>query len=97
MKSIISPLLKDPNYTDFTTPVDIKQYPTYELIIRQPICLQEIRKKLENRSYDCYGDFVNDFYRVFDNAMIFNSGDRRVYIYIIIIYLYFNSQNLYIV
>lgn len=96
MKSIISPLLKDPNYTDFTTPVDIKQYPTYELIIRQPICLQEIRKKLENRSYDCYGDFVNDFYRVFDNAMIFNSGDRRVYIYYCY-YLYFNSQNLYIV
>lgn len=78
LKGIITPLLKNPNYTDFTTPVDVKLYPTYELIIRQPICLQEIRKKLENRTYDTYGDFVNDFYRVFDNAMIFNSDDKKL-------------------
>lgn len=77
LKTVINPLLKEVNYSIFVLPVDTSYYINYTNIVKDPICLQDIRTKIDNKEYKTYGDFVMDLYRVFDNAMKFDEISKN--------------------
>lgn len=56
-----------------------KDYPHYFIIIRQPICLDQIRKKINTWKYDSLEEYVADMRLMFNNARTFNDEGSVVY------------------
>lgn len=47
--------------------------PTYSLLIPQPMCFQEIRKRISDSTYSSPAEFAIDFRRVIANFITFNN------------------------
>jgi hypothetical protein len=62
----------------FLFPVNTKQFPTYKKIIKQPMDIATIKKKLENGTYKTREDFCDDVRLIFANCEIFNEDDSPV-------------------
>eukprot|EP00978_Attheya_sp_CCMP212_P043915 scaffold294920_cov59-Attheya_sp.AAC.5 len=65
----------------FNTPVDPIELglPDYFLVIKRPMDLGTIQKKVEAGSYHSIGDFASDVRLTFDNAMMYNEDGSVVY------------------
>nr|XP_044248787.1 uncharacterized protein LOC108069021 isoform X3 [Drosophila takahashii] len=62
----------------FLLPVNTKQFPTYRKIIKIPMDLSTIKKKLLDLSYKAREDFCVDVRQIFDNCEMFNEDDSPV-------------------
>eukprot|EP00092_Neocalanus_flemingeri_P068100 GFUD01083168.1.p1 GENE.GFUD01083168.1~~GFUD01083168.1.p1 ORF type:complete len:2042 (+),score=445.04 GFUD01083168.1:252-6377(+) len=62
----------------FLTPVNTKQFPTYKKIIRIPMDISTIRKKLNDGMYKLRDEFREDVNHIFGNCEIFNEDDSPV-------------------
>ncbi|KRJ99511.1 uncharacterized protein Dyak_GE13512, isoform B [Drosophila yakuba] len=62
----------------FLLPVNTKQFPTYRKIIKTPMDLSTIKKKLQDLSYKTREDFCVDVRQIFDNCEMFNEDDSPV-------------------
>jgi len=62
----------------FLTPVNTKQFPTYKKIIRIPMDISTIRKKLNDGMYKLREEFREDVNLIFHNCEIFNEDDSPV-------------------
>ncbi|XP_017069082.1 uncharacterized protein LOC108106499 isoform X2 [Drosophila eugracilis] len=62
----------------FLLPVNTKQFPTYRKIIKTPMDLSTIKKKLLDLSYKSREDFCVDVRQIFDNCEMFNEDDSPV-------------------
>ncbi|XP_032572735.1 uncharacterized protein LOC6608685 isoform X4 [Drosophila sechellia] len=62
----------------FLLPVNTKQFPTYRKIIKIPMDLSTIKKKLQDLSYKTREDFCVDVRQIFDNCEMFNEDDSPV-------------------
>ncbi|XP_030388198.1 uncharacterized protein LOC115634529 isoform X2 [Scaptodrosophila lebanonensis] len=62
----------------FLLPVNTKQFPTYRKIIKAPMDLSTIKKKLQDLSYKSREDFCSDVRQIFDNCEMFNEDDSPV-------------------
>ncbi|XP_034651568.1 pollen-specific leucine-rich repeat extensin-like protein 3 isoform X2 [Drosophila subobscura] len=62
----------------FLLPVNTKQFPTYRKIIKSPMDLSTIKKKLHDLSYKGREDFCVDVRQIFDNCEMFNEDDSPV-------------------
>ena len=64
----------------FLYPVNTKQFPTYKKVVKQPMDITTIKKKLESNKdgYNCREDFVSDVRLIFKNCEIFNEDDSPV-------------------
>ncbi|KPU75747.1 uncharacterized protein Dana_GF12391, isoform B [Drosophila ananassae] len=62
----------------FLLPVNTKQFPTYRKIIKSPMDLSTIKKKLQDLSYKSREDFCVDVRQIFDNCEMFNEDDSPV-------------------
>lgn len=62
----------------FLTPVNTKQFPTYKKIIRIPMDISTIRKKLNDGMYKLREEFKTDVNMMFHNCEIFNEDDSPV-------------------
>lgn len=62
----------------FLLPVNTKQFPTYRKIIRWPMDLSTIKKKLIDGQYKSREDFCSDVRLIFKNCEIFNEDDSPV-------------------
>ena len=62
----------------FLFPVNSKQFPTYKKIIKNPIDIDTIKKKLEAGSYKGKEDFRKDMRLIFANCEVFNEDDSPV-------------------
>lgn len=62
----------------FLLPVNTKQFPTYRKIIRWPMDLSTIKKKLIDGQYKSREDFCSDVRLIFNNCEIFNEDDSPV-------------------
>ena len=67
----------------FLYPVNIKQFPTYKKIIKNPMDLTTIKKKLDSGSgsssgYKTRDEFVDDVRLIFTNCEQFNEDDSPV-------------------
>ncbi|KAI9189309.1 transcription initiation at TATA-containing promoter protein [Blastocladiella emersonii ATCC 22665] len=66
--------------TPFLQPVDRKLYPQYFEIIKSPIDLSTIRRRLEDGYYASADDFRRDMDLMFQNCYTFNPAGTPVYI-----------------
>lgn len=62
----------------FLLPVNTKQFPTYRKIIKYPMDLSTIKKRLQDLVYKSRDDFITDVRQIFDNCEVFNEDDSPV-------------------
>lgn len=62
----------------FLNPVNTKQFPTYKKIIKSPMDISTIRKKLNDGMYKVREEFREDVNLIFKNCQIFNEDDSPV-------------------
>ncbi|OXU30225.1 hypothetical protein TSAR_013142 [Trichomalopsis sarcophagae] len=62
----------------FLLPVNTKQFPTYKKIIKTPMDLSTIKKKLQDCVYKSRDDFCADVRQMFINCEVFNEDDSPV-------------------
>ncbi|KAJ1938183.1 ATP-dependent DNA helicase Snf21, partial [Linderina macrospora] len=56
-----------------------RDYPDYYVIIRHPIAMKNVRKKVKSASYLAVEDFHKDWKLMFDNARTYNEEGSMVY------------------
>ncbi|XP_034933762.1 bromodomain adjacent to zinc finger domain protein 2B isoform X11 [Chelonus insularis] len=62
----------------FLLPVNTKQFPTYKKIIKTPMDLSTIKKKLQDTIYKSRDEFCADVRQMFINCEVFNEDDSPV-------------------
>ena len=62
----------------FLQPVNTKQFPTYKKVIKQPMDLATIKKKLDSNGYKLRDGFLDDVRLIFSNCELFNEDDSPV-------------------
>ncbi|VEN44395.1 unnamed protein product [Callosobruchus maculatus] len=62
----------------FLLPVNTKQFPTYKKIIKVPMDLSTIKKKLQDLHYKSRDEFCADVRQIFNNCETFNEDDSPV-------------------
>lgn len=62
----------------FLLPVNTKQFPTYRKVIKNPMDLSTIKKRLQDMVYKSRDDFIADVRQIFDNCEMFNEDDSPV-------------------
>ncbi|ETN38190.1 uncharacterized protein HMPREF1541_06221 [Cyphellophora europaea CBS 101466] len=65
--------------TPFLNPVKKKDAPDYYNIIKQPMDLGTMTKKLKNLQYKSKKDFVDDLYQIWKNCLRFNSSPDHLF------------------
>ena len=63
----------------FLVPVKKKDAPDYHLVIKQPMDLGTMTKKLKSLSYKSKKDFVDDLYQIWKNCLRFNSSPDHIF------------------
>ncbi|KAL0809669.1 hypothetical protein ABMA28_011189 [Loxostege sticticalis] len=56
----------------FLIPVNTKQFPQYKKVIKCPMDLSTIKRKLQDGSYKCKEEFASDVRLIFSNCEVFN-------------------------
>ena len=85
--ALLPPLEKmwaiEPDAIPFRSPVDPNALgiPDYFEIIRTPMDMSSIRRKLDTGVYQDPWEFVNDVFLMFENAWVYNRKTSRVYRY----------------
>lgn len=74
---------QDPESLPFRQPVDptLLQIPDYFDIIKKPMDLSTIKRKLDTGQYHDPWEYVEDVWLMFDNAWLYNKKTSRVYRY----------------
>lgn len=62
----------------FLLPVNTKQFPTYRKIIKNPMDLSTIKRKLQDSTYKSREEFCADVRLIFNNCETFNEDDSPV-------------------
>ncbi|UZJ54341.1 hypothetical protein CBS101457_003661 [Exobasidium rhododendri] len=55
------------------------EYPDYHVIIQRPICLRQIKRKIDNRTYPSVVSCLEDFELMINNAKTYNQEGSWVY------------------
>ncbi|XP_042225949.1 bromodomain adjacent to zinc finger domain protein 2B-like isoform X5 [Homarus americanus] len=77
-KSIISELEVHEDAWPFLLPVNTRQFPTYKKIIKKPMDLSAIKKKLDDNTYKTREEYCDDLRLMFNNCETFNEDDSPV-------------------
>lgn len=77
---IVNQLWKGNQAYFFHEPVDpVKlEIPNYFLVIKQPMDLGTIKKRLQNNYYENPQQFLDDVYLTFDNCIVFNGEESFI-------------------
>ena len=80
MKKVIANLKKSSISAPFREPVNIValNIPNYPDIIKQPMDLGTVDRRLKSSSYDKVSDFITDFNLIVDNCITFNGINHNV-------------------
>ncbi|CAD0206625.1 unnamed protein product [Chrysodeixis includens] len=62
----------------FLLPVNTKQFPQYKKVIKCPMDLSTIKRKLQDNIYKCKEEFASDVRLIFSNCEVFNEDDSPV-------------------
>nr|XP_049700157.1 uncharacterized protein LOC110373752 isoform X3 [Helicoverpa armigera] len=62
----------------FLLPVNTKQFPQYKKVIKCPMDLSTIKRKLHDNIYKCKEEFASDVRLIFSNCEVFNEDDSPV-------------------
>ncbi|XP_059099037.1 bromodomain adjacent to zinc finger domain protein 2B-like [Tigriopus californicus] len=77
-KTLIEELEASDDSWPFLFPVNTKQFPTYKKIIKIPMDIDTIKKRLENGGYKTREEFRSDVRQIFANCEVFNEDDSPV-------------------
>jgi hypothetical protein len=80
---VIAALFKHPKSTPFREPVNAKAlgiYPLYHNIIKNPMDLGSVRKKIDRGNYETREDCLADIDQVWTNGMTFNAPAHFVHV-----------------
>lgn len=77
-KSIVGELEVHEDAWPFLLPVNTRQFPTYKKIIRKPMDLSVIKKKLDDNQYKSREEYCEDLRLMFNNCETFNEDDSPV-------------------
>ncbi|KAK7096829.1 CREB-binding protein-like isoform X2 [Littorina saxatilis] len=74
---------QDPESLPFRQPVDpvLLAIPDYYDIVKKPMDLATVKRKLDTGQYNYPWEYVNDVWLMFDNAWLYNRKTSRVYKY----------------
>lgn len=62
----------------FLTPVNSRTYPAYYEIIKNPMDLQKIRKRVQEHVYSTREGFLNDIRQLVENSRQFNGEHDQI-------------------
>lgn len=65
-------------FDDFRNLVSRKEYPEYYRLIKEPVSLNTIRKRLLSHKYPGWPDFEKDLHLIVINAETFNEDDSEI-------------------
>ncbi|XP_076298109.1 uncharacterized protein LOC143217573 isoform X3 [Lasioglossum baleicum] len=77
-KALLEQLEQQDEAWPFLLPVNTKQFPTYKKIIKTPMDLSTIKKKLQDSVYKSRDEFCADVRQMFINCEVFNEDDSPV-------------------
>ncbi|KAM0681675.1 histone acetyltransferase [Glugoides intestinalis] len=76
---ILCTLQSHPSAWPFLEPVSVKDVPDYFEVIKQPMDMSLIMKKLKNNMYLSLNDFSNDIHLMCNNCLSYNGPDTQYY------------------
>ena len=77
LESILQELRSLPEAEAFLFPVNTKAIPNYLEVIKQPMDLQAVRAKVQEKKYSNREEFLSDINQIAENARLFN-GDNSI-------------------
>ncbi|XP_029185046.2 bromodomain-containing protein 3-like isoform X2 [Acropora millepora] len=79
-KTIMKAMWRHPYSWPFHDPVDAVKLnlPDYYTIIKKPMDMSQIKKKLENHEYTCSQECIDDFRLIFNNCITYNKPGEDV-------------------
>ncbi|XP_017781455.1 PREDICTED: nucleosome-remodeling factor subunit NURF301 isoform X2 [Nicrophorus vespilloides] len=63
----------------FMEPVDPNEAPDYYKVIKEPMDLQKIENKINDRSYHTLSEFIGDMTKIFDNCRYYNPKESQFF------------------
>jgi len=78
IKRLVKQLWANRNSIPFQNPVDPEAVPAYYKLIKEPMDLGNIDKKVNNGSYNKLCEFVGDVMRIFENCRFFNQPSSSI-------------------
>ncbi|RKP00413.1 hypothetical protein CXG81DRAFT_5605, partial [Caulochytrium protostelioides] len=63
----------------FLAPVGRREAPGYHDIIKRPMDLGTVTKKLQDNLYDTKAQFAEDLYQIWTNCMMYNTRPDSIY------------------
>jgi SNF2 family DNA or RNA helicase len=81
-RMVLNRIWDDPYAISFRDPVDTEEYDDYLEIVDEPICLSDVRTKLENGEYNKYFyhvKFANDMRKIWKNCKIYNLYQSQIW------------------
>ncbi|CAG8709511.1 16306_t:CDS:2, partial [Racocetra fulgida] len=79
MKEILNRLKSHPSSLPFHEPVNGDDVPDYYDIIKDPMDLSTVLKRIENNRYRSLLEFATDMQKIWNNAKIYNKSDTIFY------------------
>eukprot|EP00644_Phytophthora_capsici_P006175 jgi/Phyca11/569296/estExt2_Genewise1.C_PHYCAscaffold_320110 len=77
LEVVVQRLLEMPESELFRVPVDATTVQNYYQIVKQPMDLSTIRRKIEAKEYDSMREFVKDLELIVNNSRIFNGDPTK--------------------
>ncbi|KAL3674492.1 hypothetical protein V7S43_000440 [Phytophthora oleae] len=77
LEVVVQRLLEMPESELFRVPVDSTTVQNYYQIVKQPMDLSTIRRKIEAKEYDSMREFVKDLELIVNNSRIFNGDPTK--------------------
>ncbi|XP_059054430.1 nucleosome-remodeling factor subunit NURF301 [Achroia grisella] len=79
LKRLIKQIQLHKNAWPFMEPVDPREAPTYYKVIKEPMDLQTVERKVNEQIYSTLSEFIGDMTKIFDNCRYFNPKDSEFY------------------
>lgn len=79
LKRLVKQIQQHKNAWPFMEPVDPREAPTYYKVIKEPMDLQSVERKVNEQIYSTLSEFIGDMTKIFDNCRYFNPKDSEFY------------------
>lgn len=78
LENILNELRDSPFAQPFILPVNSKKVPDYYNLIKAPVDLQTIRKRINDKLYKNRGEFLEDFQQLVENSGLYNGYNHHI-------------------
>jgi len=78
IKRLVKQLLANRSSVPFQQPVDPNEVPNYYKVIKEPMDLSSVEKKVNNGQYTKLCEFIGDVMRIFENCRFFNQPNTSI-------------------